>query len=224
MKGPLGPTLMAASLAAALLAPVASAARLTAQPSAVKVSASEGAKVRLSLDARDAEGGPRSGLLFMAESNFGSVGSVKETAPGRYEARLSLPPTDMPRSALVLFSAQDSESIELHHALIPVTVSTHLRARTEPRSQITIEAGGRSYGPAQTGRAGWFTLAFDQAPGTESAEVQIVDGAGNVKRSTLPVPVRPHDALTVTLDRYRVASDGRGSSVLDLRWINCAAS
>jgi len=117
-------TVLVATLCAALLAPTASAARLHASPRAVTVSASEGAEVRLRFDATDQEGRPRRDLLFLAESNFGSVGSVRESAPGRYEARLKLPPTDMPRTALVLFSAQDSDAIELHHALIPVTVST----------------------------------------------------------------------------------------------------
>lgn len=188
----------------------AAGARLQAIPAAALVTPETGAEVRLRLVLEGAGGEPRRGLSFLAESNFGSVGAVEERSPGRYEALLRLPPTDMPRAAVAVFTAQEAESSEVHHAVVPVSVETQLRARTEPRSDVTVTVAGHRHGPVQAGRTGWFTIRFVQPPGAETAQVRIADPAGNVQRQDLPVPRRPHDPLTVTLDRYRTTTDGRG--------------
>lgn len=207
-RGVVGATLALAAACAG--SPARAGGGLTLTASALRVTATDGAGADVALDLSGEAS--MSGVPFLAETSFGSIATVEEIAAGRYASRLSVPPTDMPRVAVVLLSPQGRPDADLAWRLVPVRVTTRLAARTEPRAAVTARVGSREFGPAFAGRDGHFTLDIELAPGDLAAEVRITDVAGNVTTSTLRVPVRAHDPLTVTLDRYRVTSDGLGTA------------
>lgn len=200
--------------AAACLGGIASesraAARLATHPSGLLVSVQEGASLEAVLELSDDSGQPVTGVSFLAETSVGSLSSVSEPEPGRYVATLVAPPDDMPRAALVVFSPQNRDDLVPSWRVVPISVRTTLTARTEPRSQISAEVGSRVFGPVEAARDGSFSLDVDLPPGALEADIHLKDLAGNVTNTKLPVPRRRHDPLTVTLDRYRITSDGSG--------------
>lgn len=202
----------AAALAGLLAAGSAFAAELLSAPAELVVTAQQGVTARVAVEPKDAAGAPITGATWLAETSFGSVGAVTEEAPGRYVATLAAPPADMPRAALVVLTPQNREDLEPAFRPVPVSVRTTLSARTEPRSTVSARVASLEFGPVEAGRDGTFTLGVVLPPGARRAQVDIRDSAGNVTTTDLPVPLRAHDPLTVSLDRYRVTSDGRSSA------------
>src|SRR5687767_8788019 len=74
---------------------------LEVTPAKLLVTAQQGASADVVLEVRDSAGAPVTGVSYLAETSYGSLSPVSETAPGRYAARLVATPTDMPREAVV---------------------------------------------------------------------------------------------------------------------------
>ncbi len=181
---------------------------LAVSPSSLTVTATNGATSDITLQARSASGEPIAGITWLAETSFGSITTVTERSPGTYVAQVAVPPSDMPRVAIIVFSPQGDEGVAPAWAALPISVRTPLSARTEPRSQISARVGAMTFGPVEAARDGTFALDMIVPPGSRQTELRLVDAAGNETRTSLPVPVRPHDPLTVALDRHRITTDG----------------
>lgn len=207
----IGAALLAAAGSSSAQA-VAAAPSLVTSPPSLVVSAQAGASAEAVVELRDRDGRPVTGAAFLAETSVGSISAVTEAAPGRYVARLEVPPDDMPRAALVVLSPQGRDDLVPAWRVVPISVRTTLTARTEPRSTVSARVGARSFGPVEAARDGSFSLDVELHPGAREAIVTLRDIAGNETRSALPVPRRRHDPITVTLDRYKVTSDGAGKA------------
>lgn len=70
---------------------------------------------------------------------------------------------------------------------IPVRVWGHPRipVKTEPGALVTLEVGGRSFGPFEADAGGRAVARIPVPPGEETARVHIEDALGNVQQTTL---------------------------------------
>ena len=88
---------------------------------------------------------------------------------------------------------------------IPITVS-------EPRTQVTVRVGNRTYGPFTAGDDGVVAATAEVRPGETTAEVLLTDAAGNTQRSQVSLGGSARPAL-VALPRPAGPGSLRGGVV-----------
>ena len=93
----------------------------------------------------------------------------------------------------------------------PVTV------RTEPGTNLTIELGGRRYGPVIAGSDGSVTARVDVYPGEQTATAFLSDSLGNTQETTITIAPEPDPVLGILVDGE--LSSGRRSPRIYLKAI-----
>jgi len=155
-----------------------------------------------------------------AELSEGSVLGI-ESKDGELIVRAKLGDERYPRVAML--AVHDLRYPDHPPAWVPIRVVGRPRipVRTEPGASVSLEVGGRSYGPFMADNVGVATASISAWPGEETATVSITDPSGNTQRTTLnlarenrpllmhlPAPNRPASAPIPPL--YLAALDSWG--------------
>jgi hypothetical protein len=140
--------------------------------------------------------------LVSIEPSEGTVLGVR-AAPGGLEARVLLGEERFPRIATV--AVRDRRYPDNPPAWFPVRLigRPHLPVQTEPGAGVTIELGGRRYGPFKADATGVASAAISVWPGEQTAAVEIRDSTGNTQRSTLNVARESQPLLTIAAAHVR---------------------
>jgi hypothetical protein len=155
---------------------------------------------RISLRVLDGSGRPDPlGPPPRLTASAGRVGPLAPEGPGRFVASLELPETRHPESVVLLAAVPRCPLCRTPRAaglsVLPLASAIDLPGRSEPDASITVEIGGRTYGPARADGAGRFAVPVVVPPGVAQAEARAVDARGNARLVVVPIPVVETDRL-----------------------------
>jgi hypothetical protein len=151
-------------------------------------------------------------------ASAGRMGPLVAEGPGRFAASLDLPDTRHPEAVAVLASAPRCPLCRTPRAaglaVLPLASAIDLPGRSEPNASITVEIGGRGFGPARADQAGRFAVPVVVPPGVTSAEAIAVDARGNARRVEVPIPSVETDRLACLAWPGALPADGESEAGL----------
>ncbi|MEM7245137.1 MAG: invasin domain 3-containing protein [Acidobacteriota bacterium] len=194
--------LVSTCLALLALAAPAQAIELSFRPAAVTLEAERGKSVEVLV--RCPAGRPPA-----LRTTWGNLSSLRRMGTGRYKAQLDLPPSSVPRTVVVAASGGGPDADGLAWATLPVSARTQLRARTEPKAEISVLSGEKVLGTTVARRTGRFELELELPPRVEPLTLTLRDRAGNESQKELPITAPPVPTPLVFLEQDRLDLDGR---------------
>jgi hypothetical protein len=166
--------------------------------------------VNLEIVARATDGGPTDGLDLVFETNVGSVDRVATDGNGIYRARY-LAPEGKPRPDMALLSvtaADQPESIAAFTA-IPLVGSVTWEVDTGMSGvPVSLDVGGRRFGPVPADDKGIAGVPILVPPGVESAVATVELGDGNPITQPINLKVPPYRQLAVAPVATHLPGDG----------------
>jgi hypothetical protein len=164
---------------------------LSLKAEAPSVRAGGQATVGLDIDFRDKTGAPVPKATLTLTSQVGSVGPLKEVAPGRYHATFSAPKEKYPQVAILIAEAKTPEAQERAWLPLPVLGVETLKLSTKPKAKVEVTVVARTFGPLAADALGAVSVPVEVPPGVEVARVRSVDRLGNVREKTVPLTPPP---------------------------------
>ncbi len=160
-----------------LLAPAGAAAQrvLDVRATPARVVLGETRQVRITV---------RGAGALRAVANVGTVSGVSGGS-----ATYTPPDGRQPRVAVILVYGDGVAGA----VAIPLVGKTDLPVTTEPNALVTLEAGGRSFGPVRADDRGRATIPIELPPGIRTGTVVARDPAGNETRRPAQLGVEDED-------------------------------
>ena len=166
--------------------------------------------VSLEILAKAADGGPMDGLDLVFETNVGSVDRVATDGSGIYRARY-LAPEGKPRPDMAMLSVTAGGQPESAAAFvaIPLVGSVTWEVDTGMAGvPVSLDVGGRRFGPVPADDKGVAGVPILVPPGTESAVAAVDLGDGNPISQPINLKVPPYCQLAVAPVPTHVPGDG----------------
>jgi hypothetical protein len=173
--------------------------------------------VRLSLLVLDAAGQPDpSGPPPRLAASAGELGALAAEGPGRFAAVLDLPRSRHPELAVLVASVPRCPLCPTPRAaglaILPIASAIDLPGRSEPEASLTVEVGGRTFGPVRADAAGRFAVPVVLPPGVAVARATAVDARGNARVVEVPIPVVAPDRLACLAWPEVLPADGESEA------------
>jgi hypothetical protein len=198
------------------LLPVAAAAELTVTttPSSIILGATP--TVTIDIAHVPGQGTP------LADVNVGAVERIEPRGGG---VRLHYTPPAQRFPQLLCLAVWRDGTIDdpVHVVRLPLLAPTMIPVQTRHHSQVTVDVGGRTFGPVSSGGTGRLSIPVVVAPGDRRARVVVVDQAGlrtareiaivNPAYNQIVLALYPRSSGSST-PRFRIAVDSAEPSRL----------
>jgi len=214
MTSPRHARLVAATWAALASAALASPPAVTATPARVMLGTDK--QVVLEVRADDA---PR----LNAYASTGTL--TPRTLVGPDVVRFTWTPPDVryPHTAVLLFwNEQSAGPPELAVVRIPLVGRTDLDVSTEPRADVRVEVGDRTFGPRRADAQGKLQMPVEVPPGVTQARV-MSEFAGLSKTVMVPLDVPPTNRLAAVAGPQVLPRSGGWAWVVAARPLDLTA-
>lgn len=175
---------------------------ITATPAHLVAASESPVELMLSLDPKSGAGAKVTFDTF----GVGSVGDVKETAPGRFSAPLFPPKERYPQIVILRADVTDGAGRRNVWGAVPVHGVQSVKITTKPNAKVDIVVGAAHF-PSETpaDSKGQVEVNIQVAPGIDVARVRSVDRLGN--KTDKPLPLDPPEFV-----RVRAAFAGRDAT------------
>lgn len=203
---------IAAALALLAAAGVARAASLSIETGVVVLGRTESATVTIRVD--EPPGAEERPLRLSV--NVGSFSEPRRLGPGKYRATYLPPPTRFPQVALVAVWRETGPSARIDFLRLPLYGQTRLPVKARKGSQLSVEVGLDTFGPATADARGEALVPIVVPPGVSEAKVTIKDPEGVATSKKVPIEVPPYNRLTAALVPHAIQADGAASARLDV--------
>lgn len=169
--------------------------------------AEPGKKVPVTIEVRDADGQGVEGLAVHLSATRGDFDACTEAGQGRYTANYQMPAEKYPQAIILAAKVKGAPpGWTVLRLLSPTELPT---TTTKPRVQVTLELGGRTYGPVRSDNRGRVKIPVEVGPGETQAKAVAVDEFGNRRERTVRIPLPPVPHLIGFAERTRLAADGQ---------------
>lgn len=169
-----------------------------------------GKKVPVTIQVRDPEGQGVEGLQVELRASGGGVGPCAEAGGGRYTADYEMPAEKHPQAIILAAKVKGAPPGWIVLRLLsPTELPT---TTSKPRVQVTLELGGRIYGPARSDNRGRVTIPVEVGPGETEAKAVAVDEFGNRRERTVSIPLPSVRRLLGFAERTTLAADGKDAT------------
>ncbi len=169
--------------------------------------AEPGKKVPVTIEVRDPEDQGVEGLKVRLSATRGDFGPCTDKGNGRYTADYRMPAEKHPQAIILAAKVKGAPpGWTVLRLLSPTELPT---TTTKPRVQVTLELGGRTYGPVRSDNRGRVKIPVEVGPGESEAKAIAVDEFGNRRERTVRIPLPPVPHLVGFAERTRLAADGR---------------
>ncbi len=193
------------------------AGRIAIQASPAAAVKGRDSEVTLTLTVLDAAGRPDPGATEpLLSPSSGSVQDLRPAGPGRFSARYRLPATRYPEAVVLMALLPRCPTCATPRAVgaaaVPLSAAIDLPGHTEPHVRISVEVGGRTFGPVIAGDEGEFEIPVVVPPGERYGEGESVDELGNRRREPLDLQIPPVSQLACVAWPRSLPADGRSQA------------
>ena len=170
--------------------------------------------VQTTLRLREAPGEEE--ILPRLSVNVGSFGRLFRVSDGVYRARYTPPSTRFPQIVLVAVWRPSRPDAPIEFLRFPLYGVTRVPVTTEPGSEVKIDVGEESFGPATTDEKGHAELPIVIPPGSTEAVVVARSKGGLVTQKKVSVSPPPYNRLTVALAPRAIPADGKSEARVEV--------
>ena len=173
-----------------------------------------GKKIPVTIEVRDSGGVGVENLEIRLDATRGVFGELKEKGGGIYRATYRLPKKRHPMAVVLaakVAGAPPGWTVLKLRTPVNLPVET-----TKPRVLVTLDLGGRSYGPFRSNARGRVEIPIEVGPGETEAQAVGVDEFGNRRKRTVRIPIPPAPRLAGFAERTTLAADGQDSTLIYL--------
>ena len=141
-------------------------------------------------------------------ASAGAFGPAERIGPGAYRATYTLPTTRFPQIVLVAAWPGGTPDPRVELLRLPLHGTTRLTVKAPAGRKVSVEVGGKSFGPVRAGRSGQAVVPIVVPPGVREARVTVVGGARPVVRK-VALDIPPSRRLLAVAVPAEVVADGR---------------
>ena len=169
-----------------------------------------GKVIPVTVEVREPDGTGVDKLKIHLSASRGEFADLKPVGKGVYRASYTLPSQRHPQ---VVILAAKVAGAEPAWATLRLRTKVSLPTKTsKPRVQVTLELGGRSYGPVRSDERGNVKVPVEVGPGEIEARAVAVDEFGNRKERKVRIPIPDNPRLTGFAERTQLAADGHDAT------------
>lgn len=146
----------------------------------------------------------------------GSVRDLRPAGPGRFAARYQLPAARYPELAVITAVAARcplcATPRAVGAAVVPLSAAIDLPGHTEPQVRISVEVGGRTFGPVTADGHGDFRIPLVVPPGERYGQGESVDELGTRRREPIDLQLPQVSQLACAAWPRTLPADGRSQA------------
>jgi len=174
-------------------------------------------EVALAVTVVDASGRVDPGTAApLLSCSAGSIADLRAVGPGRFAARYQLPAAHYPELAVITALAPRCPLCPTPRAVgatvVPLSAAIDLPGHTEPHVHISVEVGGRVFGPVTAAGDGAFRIPLVVPPGERYGQGESVDPLGTRRREPIDLRLPPVSQLACSAWPVTLPADGRSQA------------
>ena len=152
----------------------------------------------------------------LLSSSAGSVRDLRPAGPGHFTARYQLPVARYPELAVITAVAPRCPLCPTPRAMgaavVPLSAAIDLPGHTEPHVRISVEVGGRIFGPVTADDGGEFRIPVVVPPGERYGQGESIDALGTRRREPIDLQLPPVSQLACAAWPRTLPADGRSQA------------
>jgi len=146
----------------------------------------------------------------------GSLHDLRPAGPGHFAARYRLSVARHPELAVITAVAPRCPLCPTPRAVgaavVPLSAAIDLPGHTEPHVRISVEVGGRVFGPVTADDEGEFRIPVVVPPGERYGQGESVDALGTRRREPIDLELPPVSQLACAAWPRALPADGRSQA------------
>lgn len=169
-----------------------------------------GKSIPVSITVVDSNGTGVENIHLKLASNTGKFQKYKDKGNGRYIAQWLMPKKKYPQAAILAAKVPGAPP---GFTIIKLRSATNLPTKTsKPRVSVTMDIGGRKYGPVKSDDTGHVVIPVKVSPGEQEATATAIDEFGNRKTRKIKIPQPRYSRIVGFAERSTIEADGVSSS------------
>ena len=173
-----------------------------------------GESLPVKITVTDSRGKGVKNVHLQLASNVGRFGPCVPKGQGTYTAMWTMPQKKYPQVAILAAKAPGAPP---GFKIIKLRSATRLPTKTsKPRVSVTMEIGGRKYGPVTSDSLGKVLMPVEVGPGETEAIATAKDEFGNKRTKKVKIPQPRYSRLVGFSERSSLEADGVSSSTIYL--------
>jgi hypothetical protein len=146
----------------------------------------------------------------------GQLGPIEPAGPGRFRAAFELPASRHPEVVAFLAVVGRCPTCATPRAVgaawLALPAAIDLPGRSDPGVAITVEVGGRRWGPARADGSGRFRVPVIVPPGAGRAVAHSVNALGTARRTDLELGLPTVPRVACAVEPPRLPADGHATA------------